>query len=121
MLSTNVTNTIHGILPSPPLPLHSPTLRKMGGDDFIEPWGTLKFYLPLEGLSQMGGKIFYTFGGGTRFSLLRGWAEFLLHRQKYTHPSPTRKSPPSRLTPKLSFPHQRFIPQLNNNFHVITQ
>ena len=89
-----------------------------GVGDFIGPWWTLSFPLPLWGrgrgaLPDGGFKIFHTFfcgGVAIGISLLGGMGRVppplaknllvLLHQER----------PPSRLTPNFYFPHQRFIP-----------
>ena len=91
-----------------------PPPRKMGerGDNFIGPCGTLNFYLPLGGLSQMRGlKSFTLFGGDNKvFSSGGNAGSPFPTGQKSTHPSPTRESPPSRLNSKFLFPLTKVHP-----------
>ena len=67
------------------------------GDNFVRPWETLNFHLPLGGLAKWGGgvKILHTFGGMTTgFSLLGDGGS----------PSPTGQK-----SLKNYSPHKRFI------------
>ena len=50
------------------------------GDNFVGPWGTLNFHLPLWGLSQMGVLKFFTFEGEQQDFLYGG---------EWWNPSPT--------------------------------
>ena len=81
-----------------------PPPRKMGG---TISWalGDLKFLPTPGGLSQMGGlKFVKLLGGDNRVFSSGGWGKSPII-QKFTHLSPTRKGPTSRLPPKGSFPH----------------
>ena len=74
----------------------SPTLERWE-DNFIGPWATLNFYLPMGELSQMEGLKFFTFflGGITAFfpyGRMVGSPSLTGH--KLTHLSPTRNSLP---------------------------
>ena len=73
--------------------------------------GNLKFS-PAPGKAYPNGrfKIFHIFGVDKAFLTGRNGASPFPTGQKFIHPSSTRKSPPSGLTPKFVFPHQRFIP-----------
>ena len=63
-------------------------------------WGLVFLPIPGEGLGQMGGLKFFTLlGETTRFSVLGDGGSPSSTCQKFTHPSPTKKSPPSRLPP----------------------
>ena len=85
----------------------NPHPKKMG-DNFIGPWGTLNFHLPLGRLSKMWGLKSFTLlrGGTTRLSLLGGMGVSTSPTgQKFTHPFFTRKSAPPT---NFYLPHQTF-------------
>ena len=69
--------------------MESSSSRYMTGDNFIGPWGTLNFHLPLGGLAKWVFKFSTLFGGTTGFSLLVGW------REPLNHTPPTPSHPPT--------------------------
>ena len=78
---------------------HGISSQEGGGENFIQPWGTLHFHLPLGGAEPNEGfKIFHTFWEViTGFSLMGGRGESLLYLPKI-HPSLSHQEvPPSRL------------------------
>ena len=77
--------------------------QENGGANFIRPWGTLNFHLPMEGLSHGVFTIFHTFFGG---------GGFLYWGMEGVPPTLTKNYsslPPKKVSP-LDSPHQRFIP-----------
>ena len=68
-----------------------------GGDNFIGPWGTLNFHVPLGGLAKWA----------TAFSLLGGWGESLIPLAKDLLIPP----PPAKvLTSSLPPPKKNLFP-----------
>ena len=101
----------------------SPPPQEDEGYNFVGPWGTLNFYLPLGVLTQMGGLKSFTlfFWEGGQQGFLGGWGSPSPTGQKFTHPSPTRNSPPVDSPPNFYYPPPKVHPPLNSNFHVINQ
>ena len=95
----------------------NPPLKTMA-DNFIGPWGTLDFHLPLGVLIQMGFLKFSShfrewwrgWGHNKVFSTCGGWMESVLHWPKISYPSHReRKILPRPPLPNCYSPHQGFI------------
>ena len=78
--------------------------------NFIGPGQPEIFTCPWEGLSKWGFKIFHIFGVDKAFFTGRNGVSPFPTGQKFIHPSSTRKSPPSGLTPKFVFPPPKVHP-----------
>ena len=113
--------TLWDLIASEKLTFHG--IPQKDGGQFYWALGTLNIQLALGRFSHMGNLQFFTLLRGTaRSSLLGEMREFLPHWLKiYSHLPNQEKSPQKTTSTKILFPHQRFIPEINCDFQVITQ